>query len=116
MDEATANIDHLTDSLIQKMIKTEFQNSTVITIAHRLHTVIEYDRILVLADGRIAEFDSPRNLLANPKGFHLISGIVNVIRSVLWINCREWSRFNGTYEILSQATLIRGCFSQVSMN
>lgn len=51
MDEATANIDELTDSLIQDMIKNEFKDSTVITIAHRLNTIINYDRILVLDDG-----------------------------------------------------------------
>jgi ABC-type multidrug transport system fused ATPase/permease subunit len=48
MDEATANIDEKTDSLIQEIIKTEFTGSTVITIAHRLNTIIHYDKILFL--------------------------------------------------------------------
>ncbi len=63
MDEATASIDEMTDQLIQKMIKEEFLNSTVITIAHRLNTIISYDRIMVLDRGTVAEFDTPWNLL-----------------------------------------------------
>jgi len=63
MDEATASIDELTDHLIQKMIKTEFKETTVITIAHRLNTIIQYDKILVLDQGNIAEFDDPVELL-----------------------------------------------------
>ena len=63
MDEATASIDELTDHLIQKMIKTEFTDTTVITIAHRLNTIVQYDRILVLDQGNIAEFDTPIKLL-----------------------------------------------------
>jgi len=63
MDEATASIDELTDHLIQKMIKTEFKETTVITIAHRLNTIIQYDKILVLDQGNIAEFEDPVNLL-----------------------------------------------------
>lgn len=46
MDEATANIDHQTDGIIQKIIKQEFENNTIITIAHRLNTVIGYDKII----------------------------------------------------------------------
>lgn len=48
MDEATASIDEHTDGMIQKMIKTEFKYTTVITIAHRINTIIQYDKILVL--------------------------------------------------------------------
>ncbi len=69
MDEATASIDEMTDHLIQKMIKEEFLNSTVITIAHRLNTIIEYDRIMVLDKGKIVEFDTPFNLLQNSEGY-----------------------------------------------
>jgi ABC-type multidrug transport system fused ATPase/permease subunit len=57
MDEATASVDFETDKAIQKTIATEFSDSTILCIAHRLHSVIEYDRILVLDHGEIQEFD-----------------------------------------------------------
>ncbi|KAG2204776.1 hypothetical protein INT47_004051 [Mucor saturninus] len=66
MDEATASVDFETDEAIQKTIATEFANCTILCIAHRLRTVIEYDRILVLDDGEIAEFASPLDLLNTP--------------------------------------------------
>eukprot|EP01017_Pseudomicrothorax_dubius_P001375 TRINITY_DN0_c4556_g1_i2.p1 TRINITY_DN0_c4556_g1~~TRINITY_DN0_c4556_g1_i2.p1 ORF type:complete len:148 (-),score=40.31 TRINITY_DN0_c4556_g1_i2:79-522(-) len=75
MDEATASIDQLTDSLIQKMIKTEFKDATVITIAHRLNTIIQYDRILVLSHGNIMEYDSPINLMDKQDG--IFAGLIN---------------------------------------
>ncbi|CAG8489136.1 4720_t:CDS:10, partial [Dentiscutata heterogama] len=63
MDEATASIDFAMDEKIQKMIRTEFAECTVLCIAHRLRTVIDYDRILVIDRGNIIEFDSPYNLI-----------------------------------------------------
>lgn len=65
MDEATASVDFETDKAIQKTISTEFADCTILCIAHRLHTVIEYDRILVLDQGKILEFDNPLSLLNN---------------------------------------------------
>ncbi|KAK6015287.1 ABC transporter, ATP-binding protein, partial [Ostertagia ostertagi] len=63
LDEATAAVDVTTDSLIQITIRQQFKHSTVFTIAHRLNTIMEYDRIMVLDNGRIIEFDSPQTLL-----------------------------------------------------
>ncbi len=65
MDEATANVDMESDEFIQKSIRRDFTNSTIITIAHRLNTVIDYDRILVLNQGRVEQFGSPHWLLTN---------------------------------------------------
>ncbi|KAG2227320.1 hypothetical protein INT45_004275 [Circinella minor] len=65
MDEATASVDFQTDKAIQKTIATEFAGCTILCIAHRLHTVIEYDRIIVLDQGQIVEFDSPLELIRN---------------------------------------------------
>ncbi len=59
LDEATANIDIVTEKQIQKLINEEFTNSTVITIAHRLNTIMNSDKVLVLSHGEIAEYDSP---------------------------------------------------------
>jgi ABC-type multidrug transport system fused ATPase/permease subunit len=59
LDEATANIDIVTEKKIQQLINDEFAESTVITIAHRLNTIMASDKVLVLSHGEIAEYDSP---------------------------------------------------------
>ena len=65
LDEATANVDLETDNLIQTKLWESFRESTVLIIAHRLATVIDADRILVMDNGSAIEFDHPFNLLAN---------------------------------------------------
>ena len=67
MDEATANIDMKTEEKIQKALQYVLSYSTVITVAHRIKTIINYDKILVLNNGKIEEFDTPSNLLKNEK-------------------------------------------------
>uniref|UniRef100_A0A8D3BPU4 Multidrug resistance-associated protein 4 n=1 Tax=Scophthalmus maximus TaxID=52904 RepID=A0A8D3BPU4_SCOMX len=68
IDEATANVDPRTDKLIQRTIRDKFRECTVLTIAHRLNTVIDSDRILVLDSGTIQELDRPFTLLQNKDG------------------------------------------------
>ncbi|KAF5294167.1 hypothetical protein FQR65_LT10878 [Abscondita terminalis] len=65
LDEATANIDAHTDSIIQKIIKEKFSNCTIITIAHKLNTVLDSDKVLVMDSGKIVELGSPAKLLEN---------------------------------------------------
>jgi ABC-type multidrug transport system fused ATPase/permease subunit len=77
MDEATASIDEATDQLVQEMIRTEFKATTVITIAHRLNTIVSYDKILVLDKGEIAEYEKPFTLLNDDKSF--LSKIVSKV-------------------------------------
>ncbi|KAL3283463.1 hypothetical protein HHI36_006607 [Cryptolaemus montrouzieri] len=68
LDEATANVDFQTDDLIQNTIKKQFSHCTVLTVAHRLNTVIDSDRIMVIEGGLLVEFDHPYVLLQNPDG------------------------------------------------
>ncbi|XP_060078893.1 ATP-binding cassette sub-family C member 10-like [Ylistrum balloti] len=65
IDEATASVDLETDMLIQETIRQEFVESTVLTIAHRINTIMDSDRVLVMDQGQVAELDSPRVLLQN---------------------------------------------------
>jgi len=63
LDEPTANVDGYTDKLLQAALSKSFTESTIITVAHRLDTVIDYDKILVLGSGKVLEYGSPRELL-----------------------------------------------------
>ncbi|KAG6604625.1 ATP-binding Cassette (ABC) Superfamily [Phytophthora cinnamomi] len=68
LDEATASMDHSTDEFIQASIRKEFAEATVLTIAHRVDTILDYDKILVLKQGHIVEFGSPAVLRSKPNG------------------------------------------------
>ncbi|KAL8865004.1 MAG: hypothetical protein Q9198_009519 [Flavoplaca austrocitrina] len=69
LDEATSAVDMATDVLIQRSIREEFEDSTLLVIAHRLSTIADFDKILVMSDGKAVEYDTPRNLLANRGAF-----------------------------------------------
>lgn len=68
LDEATAAVDVQTDKIIQSTIRKEFREKTIVTIAHRLDTVMDCDRILGLDHGEVKEFDAPEKLLKDPNG------------------------------------------------
>ncbi|XP_035468595.2 ATP-binding cassette sub-family C member 3 isoform X2 [Scophthalmus maximus] len=70
LDEATAAIDLETDDLIQSTIRTQFEDCTVFTIAHRLNTIMDYTRVLVLDKGQVAEFDTPTSLISQKGIFY----------------------------------------------
>jgi ABC-type multidrug transport system fused ATPase/permease subunit len=63
LDEATARVGIATEHKIQTTIQKEFNNGTLLTIAHRLRTIIQYDRLLVLENGQMLEFNTPYNIL-----------------------------------------------------
>ncbi|CAF4393198.1 unnamed protein product, partial [Adineta steineri] len=65
IDEATANVDHVTDRMIQEVIADKFRDRTILTIAHRLNTVVNSDRILMLQQREIVYFDVPINIHLN---------------------------------------------------
>ena len=69
LDEATSSVDYETDGKIQTTIATEFRSQTILSIAHRLHTILSYDRVLVLDQGKVVEFDTPVNLYRAGKIF-----------------------------------------------
>ncbi|XP_061394489.1 multidrug resistance-associated protein 1 isoform X12 [Musca vetustissima] len=80
LDEATAAVDLETDDLIQKTIRSEFADCTILTIAHRLNTIMDSDKVIVLDKGEIAEFDSPANLLNNPQSaFYSMAKDANLV-------------------------------------
>ena len=90
LDEATAAIDLETDSLIQKTIRQQFAHCTVLTIAHRLHTIIDSSRVLVLDQGAVAEFDTPANLLADRSSkFYSLAKDAGIVsgRKIKFIYC-----------------------------
>uniref|UniRef100_A0AAV1UEN8 ABC transporter n=1 Tax=Peronospora matthiolae TaxID=2874970 RepID=A0AAV1UEN8_9STRA len=73
MDEATAFIDNATEKKLQQMNNEDFREASVMIIAHRLGTVLASDRVMVLSDGRVVEFDSPQNFVNNQAYFMSLS-------------------------------------------
>ena len=83
LDEATANIDFETDNFIQQKIMERFKDSTIFTIAHRLSTVANYDKVLVMDKGRVIEFDHPYKLLVKNIGDTSITNSDGVFGSMV---------------------------------
>jgi ATP-binding cassette subfamily C (CFTR/MRP) protein 4 len=63
LDEPTANVDARTDKLLQEAVAKSFEGATILAVAHRLDTVIDYDKILVLGSGGVLEYDTPHTLI-----------------------------------------------------
>ena len=87
LDEATSAVDKQTDALIQRSIREEFQDATLIVIAHRLSTIADFDRILVMDQGKVAEYDTPKILIEKDngvfKGMVESSGEKEVLKQVI---------------------------------
>lgn len=92
MDEATANVDPQTDALIQHTIRRKFADCTVLTIAHRLHTVMDSDKVLVMDAGTMKEFDHPFILLENQNG--ILYGMVQQTGRTMAANLYEVAKEN----------------------
>jgi len=69
LDEATSSVDRKTDELMQRIIREEFKDRTIIAVAHRLETILDFDRIAVLETGRLKECGTPAELLSGPSAF-----------------------------------------------
>ena len=70
LDEATSNVDLHTDAFIQKVIKENFRDTTVITIAHRLNTIADYDKVIVMHQGSVIEVGAPIKLIEKKGHFY----------------------------------------------
>jgi ATP-binding cassette subfamily C (CFTR/MRP) protein 1 len=82
LDEATSSVDRKTDELMQQIIREEFKGHTIIAVAHRLETILDFDRIAVLDNGRLRECDTPANLLARPSAFKELYDIYSSSKDV----------------------------------
>ncbi|GKV36537.1 hypothetical protein SLEP1_g44658 [Rubroshorea leprosula] len=82
LDEATASIDSATDAIIQKILREEFSKCTVITVAHRVPTVIDSDRVMVLSYGKLVEYDEPSKLMETNSSF-------SKLVAEYWSSCRR---------------------------
>ncbi|GJJ07979.1 hypothetical protein Clacol_002186 [Clathrus columnatus] len=114
LDEATSSIDKAADTKIQAVIREEFNQSLLLTIAHRLGTIIDYDRLIVLDKGRIAEFDTPWNLIHKEGGSKSLRSIVywRTYKSQVF---REMCLQSGTYTELEGAAKARATETAVAV-
>ncbi|KAJ3269278.1 hypothetical protein HDV01_001607 [Terramyces sp. JEL0728] len=94
LDEASSSVDGEADQMIQKVLKEELKGSTVVSIAHRLNTIADFDRIMVLEQGEIVEFDTPSSLLQNPES--LFSKLVEATGEANSLAIKEIANQNKT--------------------
>jgi ATP-binding cassette subfamily C (CFTR/MRP) protein 4 len=104
LDEATANVDPKTDKFIQTTIRQKFASCTVLTIAHRLHTIMDSDRVMVMDAGNAVEFDHPHLLLQNRFGF--LTRMVEKTGKAMSRNLREIAKEVGVVSQMSLFALI----------
>ena len=69
LDEVSSSIDIATDRLVQRLIREEFSDATILAVAHRLDTIMDFDRIALLSDGKLVEFDTPKAFLESKSAF-----------------------------------------------
>ena len=92
LDEPTANVDSRTDTLLQEAVSKSFADATIIAVAHRLDTVIDYDKILVLGDGRVLEYGSPHDLIERNGAFaSMVNDTGNEMANTLRLRARNRS-------------------------
>lgn len=86
LDEATSSVDFETDQLVTHTLAKEFSECTMLVIAHRLQTIIAFDKVLVMHNGEVAEFDSPAQLLADPKTrfYGLCQAVSSSSSTMMW--------------------------------
>ncbi|CAG2102441.1 unnamed protein product [Medioppia subpectinata] len=106
LDEATANVDHKTDALIQTAIKTKFSDCTVITVAHRIETIIDCDRILVMKEGMIVDDNCPHLLLEQENSYfsQLVKQTGRLMASRLQESAQQ--SFHNKKQVLNRNTAI----------
>ena len=90
LDEPSASIDHDSDQILQKTIRTAFKQCTTLTVAHRLISIADCDKVLVLAKGEIVEYDAPYVLLNNPQGY--FRGMVDVLEESEQKLCEDMAK------------------------
>jgi len=103
MDEATASVDLTTDTLIQKMVRKHFKDVTVITIAHRLNTIMDSTRVMVLSHGELIEFEKPSKLLEAEAGH--FTGMVEATGPSVSKYLRKIAR--GELDVLASIDVVR---------
>jgi len=96
LDEPTANVDSRTDELLQEALQKQFKGSTIIAVAHRLDTIIDYDRIIVLGHGELLEYGAPADLLQNPNGHFssMVRDTGEVMEQELKLKAEQASKIN----------------------